>query len=156
MPFQLLISIHPSLSRCDACNMRIVGIRVICLDCGACCSGGTMDFCSDERCYSKVVDREDPLRSHQPTHKLLKVRTSLRWYEENRTPDSEKGIELPYSYMIGTDSSKRIQESIDLLSPHHQCCSVCSAPVGQPTLFWRCTVCTGEASSFSIIRVPLS
>ena len=137
---QLHAPVPPSFVRCDACSLRILGTRVICLDCVVYSVGGTMDFCADPRCYSKIVHREDPVGCHEPTHKLLKVRTELQWYELNWMPGEK--MKLPYLNLLDMDLSQR-NHSI----PRAQCCSICSGSTGSMALLWRCTVCTGEISS---------
>ena len=109
-----------------------------------------MDFCADPRCYSKVVHREDPVGCHEPTHKLLKVRTELQWYELNWMPG--ESMKLPYLNLLDMYLAQRNHEGIDLSIPREQCCSICSGAAGPLALLWRCTVCTSEISSPSITQ----
>jgi polysaccharide pyruvyl transferase WcaK-like protein len=63
---------------CDSCNGCIAGARLFCLDCA---NKNTevydaLDLCSRPECIaSRVTNREDLEGTHEPNHKLVKVRT---------------------------------------------------------------------------------
>jgi hypothetical protein len=63
---------------CDRCWGRIGGARLICLDCEPKDVGTfkTLDLCSTRECTTaRVTYREDLKSAHEPTHRLVKVRT---------------------------------------------------------------------------------
>jgi hypothetical protein len=65
---------------CDSCGGRIGGPRLFCLDC--CIKSteihDTLDLCCSPQCVgARVTHREDLESAHEPSHRLVKVRTTL-------------------------------------------------------------------------------
>jgi hypothetical protein len=63
---------------CDQCWGRIGGARLICLDCEPKDIGTfkTLDLCCTPECRAvRVTCREDLKTAHEPSHRLLKIRT---------------------------------------------------------------------------------
>ena len=65
---------------CDSCRGKIGGPRLFCLDCSIKSKNlfNTLDLCSAPQCVgARVTYREDLEDAHEPTHRLVKVRTTL-------------------------------------------------------------------------------
>jgi hypothetical protein len=65
---------------CDSCGGYIGGPRLFCLDC--CIKStevhDTLDLCCSEMCVgARVTYRQDLESAHEPSHRLVKVRTTL-------------------------------------------------------------------------------
>ncbi|KAH9171872.1 hypothetical protein EDB89DRAFT_2070428 [Lactarius sanguifluus] len=63
---------------CDWCGGRIGGARLVCLDCDHKDTEifQTVDLCCAQECMAaRVTSREDLEAAHEPSHRLLKVRT---------------------------------------------------------------------------------
>ena len=64
---------------CDSCGGRIGGPRLFCLDC--CIKStelyNTVDLCCAPKCVGARVTREDIEGAHEPSHRIVKVRTTL-------------------------------------------------------------------------------
>jgi hypothetical protein len=64
---------------CDSCNGRIGGPRLFCLDCAIKSTEiyDNVDLCCTPQCVGARVTREDLEGVHEPSHKLVKVRTAV-------------------------------------------------------------------------------
>jgi len=65
---------------CDSCFGNVRGPRLICLDCVNKSTEvfSPLDLCCEQQCVSaRVTHRQDLEGSHEPNHRLLKVRTSV-------------------------------------------------------------------------------
>ena len=65
---------------CDSCHGQIGGPRLFCLDCSIKSKNlfNTLDLCNAPQCVgARVTHREDLEEAHEPTHRLVKVRTAL-------------------------------------------------------------------------------
>jgi hypothetical protein len=65
---------------CDSCGGRIGGPRLFCLDC--CIKStelhDTLDLCCSPQCVgARLTHREDLEGAHEPSHRLVKVRTTM-------------------------------------------------------------------------------
>ena len=72
---------------CDSCHGRIGGPRLFCLDCTI-KSTETFDnvnLCSAPQCVGARVTRKDLELEHEPSHRLVKVRTSVQSRTYGRT-----------------------------------------------------------------------
>ena len=64
---------------CDSCENRIGGPRLFCLDCDikSTKSYNNLDLCSAPQYVAARVTREDLESAHEPSHRLVKVRTTV-------------------------------------------------------------------------------
>jgi hypothetical protein len=65
---------------CDSCRGRIGGPRLFCLDCvvKSAETHNTLDLCCAPQCVgARITHRQDIEGAHEPTHRLVKVRTAL-------------------------------------------------------------------------------
>ncbi|KAF8273628.1 hypothetical protein EI94DRAFT_1795034 [Lactarius quietus] len=85
---------------CDRCWGRIGGARLICLDCEPKDTGTfkTLDLCCTQECMAaRVTYREDLKTAHEPSHRLVKVRTVVLERQFGRV------------HMAAIAASKRVQ-----------------------------------------------
>jgi hypothetical protein len=72
---------------CDWCGGRIGGARLFCLDCEPKDTETfkTIDFCCAQACaVARITNREDIKVPHEPSHKLVKVRTVVLYRQHGR------------------------------------------------------------------------
>jgi hypothetical protein len=64
---------------CDSCHGYIGGPRLFCLDCAVKSTEtyDSLDLCSAPQCVGARVTREDLEGVHEPSHRLVKVRTTV-------------------------------------------------------------------------------
>ena len=87
---------------CDSCGGRIGGTRFLCLDCDnkSTESFDSVDLCSAPQCAGARITRRDDLEGvHEPSHRLVKLRTNLRKRNYGRL------------YTAATDAFKRVEET---------------------------------------------
>ncbi|KAI9464115.1 hypothetical protein BJY52DRAFT_887632 [Lactarius psammicola] len=66
------------VNKCDRCGGRIGGARLFCLDCDHKDTEtfGTLDLCCARECMAaRIIHRQDLKVAHEPSHRLVKVRT---------------------------------------------------------------------------------
>jgi hypothetical protein len=71
---------HRRNADCDSCDGCIGGPRLFCLDCviKSAETYDTLDLCSAPQCAgARITDREDLESAHEPSHRVVKVRTSV-------------------------------------------------------------------------------
>ncbi|KAI0265448.1 hypothetical protein BC834DRAFT_186547 [Gloeopeniophorella convolvens] len=137
---------------CDNCGGVIGGSRIACLDCVS-APWNTVDLCDSEQCINSQAYRDDLEKPHEPTHRILKLRTHLlqRQHIETHTaateaydkieslcnrlasPDvADEELDLPYKPMYLLDLNAQLR----LLGPEEV--RAASVPYdGQP----RCANC---------------
>lgn len=72
---------------CDSCQGGIGGPRLFCLDCAIKSAEyyDSLDLCCAPQCVgSRVTDRENLERAHEPNHRLVKVRTPVLLRNQGR------------------------------------------------------------------------
>lgn len=140
------------------CHRTPLGGRIICLDCRGPPHSRTVNFCTDTRCYSESVARDDLESEHLPTHDIVKIRTTIQWYDLDELLRSATTAieqwrlhsEVPIPDAPQTTNSDEDVMEIDsdgkvLASPRElPTCFACFKPISQP--FWYCTRCIGRNS----------
>jgi hypothetical protein len=81
---QMLLVLFPDVNIdhsqwCDSCGGRIGGPRLFCLDCAIKTTEvyDSVDLCSAPQCVGARVTRDDLDGAHEPSHRLVKVRTAV-------------------------------------------------------------------------------
>ena len=158
---------------CDSCDGRIGGTRFVCLDCSIKSTEAfdTLDLCSAPKCVAaRVTEREDLEGAHEPSHRLVKLRTNVternygRLYtaafdafkrvEETRRkiseitsdPDEETGLDQQKTSSSGPASTrmpaKGDQSRPDQVQDENlPTCGKCKGSLSFP--FWYCIFCKG-------------
>ena len=64
---------------CDSCDGRIGGPRLFCLDCAIKSTEiyDNVDLCCAPQCVGARVTRQDLESAHEPSHRLVKIRTTM-------------------------------------------------------------------------------
>ena len=160
-------------AECDSCGGRMGGIRLLCLDCATKSteSYNTLDLCSAPQCVgSRVTRREDLEGVHEPSHRLVKLRTNLRERNYGRLyiaafdafkrveethrkiaeitshPDKETGLDEQKTSSSGPTSTKMPAKGDQSRQNQVQdeslpTCVKCKGPLSFP--FWFCIFCKG-------------
>jgi hypothetical protein len=87
---------------CDSCKGRIGGPRLICLDCTVKSTEifNSVEVCCAPQCVgARITDREDLESAHEPSHRLVKFRTTVVKRSHGRT------------YIAACDAFERVSET---------------------------------------------
>ncbi|KAI0044626.1 hypothetical protein FA95DRAFT_1496723 [Auriscalpium vulgare] len=100
---------------CDGCGGRIGGPRVVCLDCVIKSDQdfNTLDLCDKDACVTARVTvdaRADLSAPHEPTHHLMKVRTTVPTRQYGRVDRKARAVLKKIEGTCKTLAAKRVAE----------------------------------------------
>jgi hypothetical protein len=144
-------------------------VRIVCLDCPR-GSQGLIDLCPTLRCTDAQIPlskRRDLMRSHLPSHCLLRVPYVLHCGMEANTLDraregqkraAEKLLDAEPKKKPTEDSETRSRKALPTSSTGEgdvkkRICLVCREIVAAPC--WFCVECEGDVLFRSVSAVPL-
>ncbi|KAF8509109.1 hypothetical protein BU17DRAFT_56323 [Hysterangium stoloniferum] len=137
---------------CDNCGGSTGESRIICLVCRAKDTEpvNTVDLCDTPECVAASATRPDLMRSHLPTHDLIKVRRIVHFRQYgSMVKKAEAALKRARSlfgqYLETDKQGTRLLDSSN--EQHRPTCGGCHKPVTQPC--WYCVQCQGDYSTVS-------
>ncbi|KAI0259999.1 hypothetical protein BC834DRAFT_903029, partial [Gloeopeniophorella convolvens] len=139
---------------CDGCGTVITTVRIVCVDClSTHYVGSTLDLCDTPACTkARVTSRSDLTSPHEPTHHVLKVRTS--WPIRQYGPVyaiAKKAIKktepvcsvLATSKIVAAEQHATATEA-SIVTPVNEgpLCGVCKGALSLPC--WHCLYCEDD------------
>ena len=153
---QMLLALFPDANTdrsqfCDSCNGRIGGPRLFCLDCAIKSTEiyDNVDLCCAPECVGARVTRQDLERAHEPSHRLVKVRTTMLLRNHGRAHTAAcdafervgETCRKIAEFLSHPDEETRPDEQVR--DPSLPTCGKCTGRLSFP--FWYCIFCKGKS-----------
>ncbi|RPD54181.1 hypothetical protein L226DRAFT_510120 [Lentinus tigrinus ALCF2SS1-7] len=123
---------------CDQCDAKIMGARILCLECGI---DDTVDFCDKPECMGVVVRLKDLPEPHLPSHDVAKLRAIAITRESGKVLKASKAALSRARGLLDRDEqlATRRQSSMSTAPV----CIGCARIVHYPC--WFCSDCEGSS-----------